>query len=159
MNWEIVGSTGEWAGAIAVVVTLYYLARQIRQSTEGGRDAAVLSAISDFAHATEELNRDPELVRIWFEGRKDFQNLAQIEKQRFALYLTSTFHRYEVVLYQARQGKLDELAVKGLWAQMEYAFEGQGTRDWWKESRRLFNPEFQAYCDSMISKIDSGADV
>ena len=33
-----------------------------------GRDTAVLNAISDFAHGTEELNRDPELVRIWFEG-------------------------------------------------------------------------------------------
>ena len=29
MNWEIVGALGEWAGAIAVVVTLMYFARQI----------------------------------------------------------------------------------------------------------------------------------
>ena len=136
-----------------VIATLFYLARQIRQNTETGRDAAVLNAISDFAHGTEELNRDPELVRIWFEGRKDFKNLEQIEKQRFALYLTSAFHRHEVVLYQSRQGKLDEMAVGGLWAQMEYAFGGQGTRDWWSQSRNLFNPEFQAYCDSVISKV------
>ena len=34
MNWEIVGSTGEWAGAIAVVATLFYLARQIQQSNK-----------------------------------------------------------------------------------------------------------------------------
>jgi hypothetical protein len=33
MNWEMIGATGEWAGSLAVVVTLFYLARQIRTST------------------------------------------------------------------------------------------------------------------------------
>ena len=32
MYWDMVGATGEWAGAIAVVVTLIYLSSQIRQS-------------------------------------------------------------------------------------------------------------------------------
>ena len=154
MNWDLIGATGEWAGAIVVVATLFYLARQIRQNTETSRDIAVQTAVSDFAHGTDELNRDPELVRIWFEGRKDFRSLKQLEKQRFALYLTSAFHRHELVLYLSRQGKLDEMAVGGLWAQMEYAFEGQGTRDWWSQSRNLFNSEFQAYCDLVISKVD-----
>ena len=30
MNWEIIGATGDWAGAFMVVITLFYLARQIR---------------------------------------------------------------------------------------------------------------------------------
>ena len=30
MNWEIIGATGDWAGAFMVVVTLFYLARQIK---------------------------------------------------------------------------------------------------------------------------------
>ena len=30
MNWEVIGATGEWAGAIAVVATLFYLSRQIK---------------------------------------------------------------------------------------------------------------------------------
>ena len=33
MNWEIVGSTGEWVGAFVVVVTLFYLTKQIRQNS------------------------------------------------------------------------------------------------------------------------------
>ena len=31
MNWDAFSATGEWAGAIAVVVTLFYLAKQIHQ--------------------------------------------------------------------------------------------------------------------------------
>jgi len=155
LNWEAIGAIGEVFGATAVILTLVYLAVQIRQNTQNGRDSAVLNAISDFAHGTDELNRDPELVRIWFEGRINFQELDQLEKQRFALYLTSAFHRYEIVLYQARRGKLDELAVTGLRSQMRYAFEGPGTREWWRGSRFLFNPEFQEYCDSLVTEIES----
>ena len=32
MYWDMVGATGEWAGAIAVLLTLIYLSNQIRQS-------------------------------------------------------------------------------------------------------------------------------
>ena len=34
MNWEAVGAIGEVSGAGAVVVTLFYLARQIRQNSD-----------------------------------------------------------------------------------------------------------------------------
>jgi hypothetical protein len=30
VNWEIVGATGEWFGSLAIIVTLVYLARQIK---------------------------------------------------------------------------------------------------------------------------------
>lgn len=32
MNWEIISATGEWAGALVVVATLFYLAMQVRQT-------------------------------------------------------------------------------------------------------------------------------
>ena len=53
MNWDAVGATGEWAGALVVVVTLFYLARQIRQSNELSR----FSATRDLFNQLNELNR------------------------------------------------------------------------------------------------------
>jgi len=32
MNWDAIGAVGEVVGAVAVVVTLLYVARQIRQA-------------------------------------------------------------------------------------------------------------------------------
>ena len=32
-NWEAIGAVGEIGGAVAVVLTLFYLAKQIRQNT------------------------------------------------------------------------------------------------------------------------------
>ena len=63
MNWEAVGAVGEILGAIAVLVTLIYLATQIKQHTLATR-ALTNSA---YAEAGREFNmaiaNSPELVR------------------------------------------------------------------------------------------------
>ena len=158
MNWDAIGAISEALGAIAVVLTLIYLAAQIRRNTESGRDAAAINAINSFAYATEELNRDPDLVKIYFDGRKDFDALQLLEKQRFGLYLTTVFHRYGIVLHQVRQGKIDEQAVDYMSAQVKSAFDGAGTQQWWEGARNLFKQEFQEYGDELISGIENNVD-
>jgi len=46
MNWEAVGAVGEILGAIAVLITLGYLAVQIRQNTRAMKTSA-LSSLHD----------------------------------------------------------------------------------------------------------------
>jgi len=45
MNWEAIGAIGEIVGAVAVVVTIGYLAVQIRQNTRSVRDSAFQEVI------------------------------------------------------------------------------------------------------------------
>ena len=53
MTWDAIGAMGEWAGAIAVVATLFYLAKQIRQSNQMSRYSAVRQVMGQF----DDLNR------------------------------------------------------------------------------------------------------
>ena len=39
MNWDAIGAVGEVSGAVAVVVTLIYLAGQLRQNTQALRSS------------------------------------------------------------------------------------------------------------------------
>jgi hypothetical protein len=41
MNWEAIGAIGELIGAVVVVVSLVYLAAQVRQDTEQARLSSV----------------------------------------------------------------------------------------------------------------------
>ena len=73
MNWEAIGAIGEIVGAIAVVVTVGYLAVQIRQNTRSIRAAAVHQATvgaSDFARSIAE---SEELARIFSAGFRGFE--------------------------------------------------------------------------------------
>jgi hypothetical protein len=52
VNWDAIGTIAELVGAVAVVVTLIYLAAEIRQSITSARVAARLEMTrqySDFA--------------------------------------------------------------------------------------------------------------
>ncbi|MGD2047251.1 MAG: hypothetical protein PVJ80_13005 [Gemmatimonadota bacterium] len=52
MNWEAIGATAELVGAVAVLVSLIYLANQIRQGTAATRVQTVQHLLtSDTASA------------------------------------------------------------------------------------------------------------
>ena len=62
---QLLGNYGEFVGAIAVVITLAYLAVQIRQNTESVRlssELALSQQTSDFA---ARMWAHPEMLRIW----------------------------------------------------------------------------------------------
>lgn len=53
MNWEAIGAVGEILGAVAVIATLMYLARQLNQSMASSHSAATDRIIRTF----DEINR------------------------------------------------------------------------------------------------------
>ena len=64
MNWDAIGAVGEVGGAIAVVATLIYLAKQIQLSAAGARFAAQQSlAQNNFGYSALTL-RDSDLLRV-----------------------------------------------------------------------------------------------
>ncbi len=147
MNWEALGAIGEIVGAAGVIVTLGYLAIQIRQNTQSVRASAFQEAIRDSAQISDELGHDPELTRIWFAGQRDFEALTGEERQRFAVYSTSVFRRYENIIYQARHGSLDPESWEGIRAHLRWALSHPGTVAWWKRAQNLFNRELRDFVE------------
>ena len=64
MNWEAVGAFGEVVGALAVVVTLVYLARQIRGSAAANHVMAYHQAQQQLWSAAETAANDPTLSEL-----------------------------------------------------------------------------------------------
>lgn len=74
---QLLGNYGEFVGAIGVVVTLFYLALQIRHSTSVQRTAAEL-AVADLTYKTVaayslfyEMLADEGLAEIWAKAQRD----------------------------------------------------------------------------------------
>ena len=67
MNWDAAGAIGEIIGAIAVFLTLAYLAIQIRQNTNAVRTTALDSSVNSVMRAREKIFEDPDLVRIYLK--------------------------------------------------------------------------------------------
>jgi len=146
------GSIGEFVAAIGTLVTLVYLALQIRQNTRSVRTSAYQETSRDIAESIDQLARDPELCRIWLAGARDFESLPREERQRFGLYLTAVMRRYENLLYQAEEVPLDPDAWEGVRELFFYTMSQPGVASWWKVSRGLFNRQLRDAVEQELQK-------
>ena len=83
MNWNIIGATGEWAGALAVVLTLFYIARQISQANRIGIAEAERDWFHDWHEIVRSLSSDVDIASIVQRGLRDYRSLAPPERATF----------------------------------------------------------------------------
>lgn len=97
---EAVRNSGSVA-AIATLITLIYLAVQIRESSQVSR----LSLQENFVSGQEEffhyLLANEETYRVWRLGSTTTDELSEEDRERFGLILYGQMYRYHV-MYQAR---------------------------------------------------------
>ena len=114
MNWDAIGAIGEVIGAIAVVASLVYLARQIRQNSSLVEQSAAATrakaAVTSAGHGADSfrwLAGDPELTRIWFAGIASPDALSEADRHRFDLLLMAQIIEADANHALFRQGALE----------------------------------------------------
>ncbi len=90
MNWDAIGAAGEWAGAIAVVITLVYLARQIQQQNKIAKFSGAQSVWDGFREILLAQAYSAEITELWLRGSTEPGSLSEIEASQFF----STFRAY-----------------------------------------------------------------
>ena len=151
MMLEDLGNIGEFVGAIGVVVTLGYLAVQIRRNTISVRASTFQECVRDIATLSDLLATDAELARIWSTGLRDFDALKSEERVRFAAYMLGMFRRLENVLYQTQHGALDPAYWEGQLSAMRGTLSQPGVAAWWKRSQGLFSLSFREYVEQELT--------
>jgi len=114
MDWDALGAIGELVGAIGVVASLVYLARQIQQnsnlvetSASAARAQAAIVSAGHGAAAFRSLAGDPELARIWFTGLSAPGQLGEEEGRRFDLLMVAQLIEIDANYTLARSGVLE----------------------------------------------------
>ena len=92
MNWEAIGAIGEMIGAVGVILTLGYLAFQIRQNTQQlaqNERTSIAAAVNVSATSYRENRRhiytSSEVAEIMLNGLADPDSLDEIDLYRFRL--------------------------------------------------------------------------
>ena len=78
MNWDAIGATGEIIGALAVVISVVYLAVQIRKQTAEARLAAARELSTLYIQCFRTLREDKELSSIYMKAIQDYEGLPGI---------------------------------------------------------------------------------
>jgi hypothetical protein len=144
------GALGEFVAAIAVVITLIYLALQIRQNTRATHAASFHAITDSFNHVNVSVAQTPGLARIWLAGATERSSRSDEEQWQFDLICLSYFHVFETIHYQARVGAGDSGLVVAEERSLEALLATSGVREWWRENPYAFGPEFRAHADRFL---------
>ena len=102
MNWEAIGAVAEAAGALGVLVSIVYLALQVKQNTEESRIARAQSLNTANADANALVANNPELSVIVRSGMIDFEALSKSDKFRFSTIFFSFMTKYDFSYHQQK---------------------------------------------------------
>ena len=144
------GNIGDFLGGIGVVVTLAYLAIQIRKNTQSVRSSALDSVSSSISDFMDRVSQDPVLTDLWFAGLSGTVELSESENQRFNLLLLSLVRRWENAFHQGRAGVLESASWSGMGNGLTFVLSAPGAQAWWKRSRGLFSPDFASFLERSV---------
>ena len=108
MNWDALGAIGEIIGAVAVLVTLFYLAAQIKmqnreleKSNENVTAQLSVDLNNVFINNFDALMRDKEFVEIYLKGMSN-QPLDEIEIIQFSIFVNRWLANCETLIVTAK---------------------------------------------------------
>ena len=151
MNWDALGAIGEVIGAIAVVLTLGYLAVQIKQNTEENRILRAQDLVTANADANALIANNSELSEIVRAGMIDFDTLSEMEQFRFSTIFFSFMSKYDFAYHQRIAGRLDEKFWERTAYDIRVFLNLPGANHWWRRDKPRYSPEFAAYVDELLS--------
>jgi hypothetical protein len=145
---QLLGNFGEFFGAIAVVVTLIYLAGQLRQNTNSLKLNAEFAA-ANHHHANSVGVCGTDIPDIVVRGLEDGSSLSREELAKFLFWLNGSMRMYQHQHHMFLTGNLSEET----WVATENLMRGfvgtHGFRGYWNARRSTFTEPFQDCVDAL----------
>lgn len=149
VTFEAFGNVGDFIGGIGVVITLAYLALQIRQNSNSVKAASAQAVLGALTQSIASVASSSAASRVAILGQTDFDQLSEDEQLQFALWLLGWFRVFEQAHHQFSAGVLDPVQWKGHAAQIESTMQSPAVRRWWTVRRVLFDPDFRRFIEGL----------
>ncbi|MFT4563468.1 MAG: hypothetical protein ACI9BW_003224 [Gammaproteobacteria bacterium] len=150
MNWDAWGLVVESVGALGVIVSVIYLAAQIRKQTQEARLAATrdLAKFNDDIAASAMAN--PELLEIYRKGALDYESLSELERLSFGFFISRGLRLQEQVYLHSVVGNMEQAFYESLRGRLDEQLGFAGTAHWWGLNRHAFGPAFRDHVDGLL---------
>ena len=148
MTLDQFGSIGEIIGALGVMISLVYLAIQIRKNTEAERTSTYQAVVSDFGALNNTMASSPELSHLFVQAMENYHQLSSNEKARISQLFFQCFRYFENMFYQHRKGYLDEEVWTGWKRLMLTYYSRPGFQTWWGHRRDVYSESFAIFLET-----------
>lgn len=141
MNWDAIGAVGEIVGALAVVLTIAYLATQIRLTREMERAASTRNTLAKAVEVMTYSSSHPGSFETLRKGIRDYAALTVSEKDIFHGWATHYVLSVEQAMYMSQTELLPQESWV-VWQDFGVALiSSSGGSQWWEDYQHVFNQE------------------
>jgi len=150
MNWEVAGAIGEVVGAAAVVISVAYLAFQIKQQTEQSRLAASRELGEQLGALFHTITADDQFATIYQKAVQDYDRLPNNERLRMSLLFQRIMRLLEQQYLHISKGNINPAHFESVSKAYDEWLTFPGVQSWWEGSRSFFEEEFRERIDNAI---------
>jgi hypothetical protein len=148
VNWEAIGAIGETLGAIAVVISLVYLALQIRTQNVESRLAAMHEISVGFRDSISTF-ADPQMAELFTRANGGEEPLTESEMLQLVVGIQRIFRVWEEAYGQHLRGRLDADIWEAMIRQYSSYLAAPGYQRVWEMRGRYYNDAFRKFVDEL----------
>ncbi len=153
MDWEAIGAVGEVLGAVGVLVTLVYLAIQIRSNTAETHNSTIESVMTADATLRNSLvgGPVPRLIAAVEAG----DEITEEERYILTYYLQAYMQGWEVAYYLNTRGSLPNDVLQAIAFRRMATLHALEKIVPWLSFSAGYTPTFQAHVAEKLAEFNS----
>ena len=155
MNWEAIGAVAELLGSLAVIVTLVFLAAQLRSNSAMIRNSVLQNQAMSMSEWARHLANDPELYDIYRRGLRDDSELTKEERGRLDLVLIQVFQSVGTLHQQYLNGGMAQETWIANLKTLGASLATPGGRASWDRQKYMLDDRFCSEVETFFSQ-DAG---
>lgn len=145
------GNVGDFLGGLGVVITLAYLAVQVRQNTRAVRAASRQDVVAGY-RTINRLLLDPSIARIFSVGLGSFPDLPFDERSRFAALMNEHALFFQAAFALHESGQLEDETFQAYRDWVATVFAAPGGSAWWETARPVYASRMAAALDERLRR-------
>ena len=152
MTLSDLASLGSFVSGLAVLISLIYLAVQVRQNRKHTAAQVSQSRVDLGLQQQNIFLSDPAVVDLMLRAARGDTDLTDNEGLRFFFLASNMFLICEDEYRQYKAGLISEERHKGYVKRMSQTFRLPGYRAMWGGQRPGFESDFQAFIDALVEQ-------
>jgi hypothetical protein len=142
MSIEELGVAADVVGAVAVVLTLGFLAFQIDRARKEISRENVRAMVRHNNEILLKMSEHADLLDVHVRGQKDFASLTEAERLKWAFWLFTWITQTEQGYIDRKQGDFSGLELDGYVEGLALTLRSNGGKVIWPRLKGMFDPAF-----------------
>jgi hypothetical protein len=154
VNWEVIGAVAELAGSVGVILTLVYVATQIKQANVGMRVSAKQEMSRQYGEFADQIIEDVDLAELFLAGNEG-EELDRIQRLRYFTMMEKATWQFSSMYFQQQHQALPAEEWHQTKVLIQRTCISVGYRKWWSINRPRYELDFVAFIDNLLSRADA----